>query len=319
MDQGATIMDALVEACQARTRPIIITALALVAGSSVILFDPIFQGMAISLMFGTVVSTLLTLLVIPLGCISGRRAFCPASLTGSGALVCDDGNDHGHGRPAAVRNSVGQRRRPGPISTGLGYAGLYLQALALSLLKGLRDLLKAALKLFRRLFRRHRAAPVPPPPAAPTTPAAPDTPATDEPGDSTEPMQSAGVTESNAVQNKKSRAALPATAKTGAADGEDTVDKPVTKRVRKTAAKPRTRTAATEQGRKTADKGARSSASRASKSKTKADEGEGKVATKVAPSKERATTSGRSSRTRRGIRLKSAEQATDSKNDEGKE
>ena len=56
------------------------TALALIAGSSVILFDPIFQGMAISLMFGVFVSTLLTLVVIPLGCISGRQAFCPTTI-----------------------------------------------------------------------------------------------------------------------------------------------------------------------------------------------------------------------------------------------
>jgi multidrug efflux pump subunit AcrB len=44
--------------------------LALVLGSAVILFDPIFQGMAISLLFGVFVSTLLTVVVIPLGCIS---------------------------------------------------------------------------------------------------------------------------------------------------------------------------------------------------------------------------------------------------------
>jgi len=40
----------------------------------VILFGPIFQGMAISLMFGVFVSTLLTLLVIPLGCVSAARS-----------------------------------------------------------------------------------------------------------------------------------------------------------------------------------------------------------------------------------------------------
>jgi multidrug efflux pump subunit AcrB len=40
------------------------------------LSDPIFQGMAISLLFGVFVSTLLTLIVIPLGCISaGEKAF----------------------------------------------------------------------------------------------------------------------------------------------------------------------------------------------------------------------------------------------------
>jgi multidrug efflux pump subunit AcrB len=72
---GIDAEEAIVMACITRTRPIIITALALVVGSTAILFDPIFQGMAISLMFGVIISTLLTLLVIPLGCSSGRKAF----------------------------------------------------------------------------------------------------------------------------------------------------------------------------------------------------------------------------------------------------
>ncbi|GAB0055846.1 Multidrug resistance protein MdtB [Candidatus Magnetaquicoccaceae bacterium FCR-1] len=73
--RGTSVRDAVILSCKARTRPIIITALALVAGSSVILGDFIFQGMAISLLFGSLVSTLLTLLVIPLGCVSASHAF----------------------------------------------------------------------------------------------------------------------------------------------------------------------------------------------------------------------------------------------------
>ena len=72
--QGIDVQEAVILACKTRTRPIIITALALVAGSSVILTDPIFQGMAVSLLFGVLVSTLLTLVVIPLGCVSAGRA-----------------------------------------------------------------------------------------------------------------------------------------------------------------------------------------------------------------------------------------------------
>lgn len=74
---GKTNAEAVVEACKARTRPIVITALALVAGSFVILTDPIFQGMAISLLFGVLVSSVLTLVVIPLGCISAGSYLCP--------------------------------------------------------------------------------------------------------------------------------------------------------------------------------------------------------------------------------------------------
>jgi multidrug efflux pump subunit AcrB len=68
--RGVALQEAIVGACKARTRPIVITALALVGGASVILTDPIFQGMAVSLLFGVLVSTILTLLVIPLGCLS---------------------------------------------------------------------------------------------------------------------------------------------------------------------------------------------------------------------------------------------------------
>ncbi len=75
VSRGVPVTDAVINSCQARTRPIVITALALVGGSSVILTDPIFEGMAISLLFGVVVSTALTLFVIPLGCISAQKAF----------------------------------------------------------------------------------------------------------------------------------------------------------------------------------------------------------------------------------------------------
>jgi multidrug efflux pump subunit AcrB len=71
---GRPVQEAVILACKARTRPIVITALALVAGSSVILTDPIFQGMAVSLLFGVLVSTVLTLIVIPLGCISAGKS-----------------------------------------------------------------------------------------------------------------------------------------------------------------------------------------------------------------------------------------------------
>jgi len=76
VNQGKELFDAVITAVKGRTRPIMITALALVLGSMVILTDPTFQGMAISLLFGVFVSTLLTLIVIPLGCLSlGRDIF----------------------------------------------------------------------------------------------------------------------------------------------------------------------------------------------------------------------------------------------------
>jgi multidrug efflux pump subunit AcrB len=73
---GMSVVDAVIQSCEARTRPIAITAFALMGGSMVILSDPIFQGMAVSLIFGGMVSTLLTLLVVPLGCISAGKSMC---------------------------------------------------------------------------------------------------------------------------------------------------------------------------------------------------------------------------------------------------
>ena len=57
--------DVLIEAGSIRFKPILLTALAAIIGAAVILTDPIFQGLAISLLFGLISSTLLTLLVIP--------------------------------------------------------------------------------------------------------------------------------------------------------------------------------------------------------------------------------------------------------------
>ena len=59
------LRDLLLEAGAIRFKPILLTALAAMIGATVILFDPIFQGLAISLLFGLASSTLLTVLVIP--------------------------------------------------------------------------------------------------------------------------------------------------------------------------------------------------------------------------------------------------------------
>ncbi|GAA3584318.1 efflux RND transporter permease subunit [Snuella lapsa] len=64
--EGAPLKQAVIEAGAVRTTPILLTAGTVVIGAFVILFDPIFQGLAISLMGGTIASTVLTLLVVPL-------------------------------------------------------------------------------------------------------------------------------------------------------------------------------------------------------------------------------------------------------------
>ncbi|MCU7960682.1 MAG: efflux RND transporter permease subunit, partial [gamma proteobacterium symbiont of Bathyaustriella thionipta] len=89
IQKGVPVMDAVVGSCKARTRPIVITAVALMAGASVILPDPIFNGMAISLVFGVAVSTVLTLVVIPLGCLTASHSLCEVAVaTYEGGGVC---------------------------------------------------------------------------------------------------------------------------------------------------------------------------------------------------------------------------------------
>jgi multidrug efflux pump subunit AcrB len=64
-DRDRPLTDILLEAGAIRFKPILLTAIAAMIGASVILADPIFQGLAISLLFGLASSTALTVLVIP--------------------------------------------------------------------------------------------------------------------------------------------------------------------------------------------------------------------------------------------------------------
>ncbi len=59
------LLEAVIRAGAIRTRPILLTAAALMVGAFVIILDPIFQGLAVSLLFGVGASTVLTLVVIP--------------------------------------------------------------------------------------------------------------------------------------------------------------------------------------------------------------------------------------------------------------
>ncbi|MCA0304255.1 MAG: efflux RND transporter permease subunit, partial [Proteobacteria bacterium] len=62
---GSGLRDALLEAGSIRFKPIFLTAVAAMIGAAFIMTDPIFQGLAISMVFGLASSTALTVLVIP--------------------------------------------------------------------------------------------------------------------------------------------------------------------------------------------------------------------------------------------------------------
>ena len=71
--EGKDLAHAVIRAGAVRAKPIVLTAVAAMMGAFFILDDPIFNGLAVSLIFGIFVSTLLTLLVIPILYFSYRR------------------------------------------------------------------------------------------------------------------------------------------------------------------------------------------------------------------------------------------------------
>ena len=86
LSMGEPLAQAVVDAGAVRFRPMMLTAAAVVVGSAVILFDPIFQGLAISLMAGEVASLLLSRMTVPVlfhmmkrrelaPCAAGRQMF----------------------------------------------------------------------------------------------------------------------------------------------------------------------------------------------------------------------------------------------------
>ena len=65
LKEGMPLDEAVIDAGAVRFRPMMLTAAAVVVGSAVILFDPIFQGLAISLMAGEIASLLLSRMTVP--------------------------------------------------------------------------------------------------------------------------------------------------------------------------------------------------------------------------------------------------------------
>jgi multidrug efflux pump subunit AcrB len=243
VESGMRVQDAVIYSCQTRTRPIIITAMALIVGSSVILSDPIFQGMAISLMFGGLVSTLLTLVVIPLGCVSFRKsliAACngpvPASVTemGPGYGVMPGTGDS----EAALAAARAERRAGGGIARSVSTVTKAASGLAGAAARGLstaaRGLSRAAQGPAPAAAVATVATPDPTPAASASSAAVADT--ASRTGESAEP---AGPDEAPKVAAKPARMAK------GAATAR-TAPKPATKPKAttkpKTAAKPKAAT-----------------------------------------------------------------------------
>jgi multidrug efflux pump subunit AcrB len=81
--EGMPLAEAGVDAGAVRFRPMLLTAMAVVVGASVILFDPIFQGLAISLMAGEIASLLISRMAVPvLYYMTHREDVAPEGRTG---------------------------------------------------------------------------------------------------------------------------------------------------------------------------------------------------------------------------------------------
>jgi multidrug efflux pump subunit AcrB len=158
VQKGVAVAESVIRACKTRTRPILITALALVAGSSVIFTDPIFQGMAISLASGVLVSTVLTLIVIPLGCVAASKDICEvAEATAPRGLNVPCYSDKKEtGRRAASR--------PRADSLWIRVWGRLIEAfeVVFYLIRGIFLLL---FDFIKNLFKKRSSSPRPPPPA----------------------------------------------------------------------------------------------------------------------------------------------------------
>lgn len=166
LQKGTPIQDAVILACKTRTRPIMITAFALVGGSGVILFDPIFQGMAISLLFGVLVSTLLTLVVIPLGCISAG-AHALAGVDPDSCLDCYVETNPTFAQPSLLS------RLWSKVVEGITMFFYIVRAMWMMLVMGLQA-------LWAKLTQPKPPAPIPPPP--PPASSAPNPPLSPTPG-----------------------------------------------------------------------------------------------------------------------------------------
>ena len=104
VDSGKDIREAAVNAAQTRLRPILITSLTLMAGAFAIISDPIFQGMAVSLLFGAGVATLFTLIVIPLGCISLEKRFVNSPIVAEAPIT--EASQTNMGSTKTVKNTT---------------------------------------------------------------------------------------------------------------------------------------------------------------------------------------------------------------------
>lgn len=170
---GQDIREAAVNAAQTRLRPIFITSLTLMAGAFAIINDPIFQGMAVSLLFGAGVATLFTLIVIPLGCISAeKRFYVTENEDGEPALATAVAS----GVSAGTGESSGPKEYKTPLWMTIWSKFIGAVTMTFYLVRAILIMLNEGLKKIISLFRNRKSSGLPPVPPASNSGGSPPAP-----------------------------------------------------------------------------------------------------------------------------------------------
>jgi hypothetical protein len=301
--KGRPVREAAVSGAEIRMRPIMITSLTLMAGAWAIIFDPIFQGMAVSLLFGAGVATLMAVIIIPLGCISLRKRFYMETASDSAEMVLSPKYAEIEGEESEVEataEEVVQEYRT-PLWMRL-YSGIIsLFGWIFLILNSVFILLKMAVGAVLGKFGGSDEPPPPPPAASP-----PSSPPPSSPPPTSSPPSPSGGDSAAAKQSSPEQAALApeAEAETNTEEAkqkkEAAEDKPA---VRKKASPSVKRTPEKKADKKKSDKKKSESVKKAEPDDknvpaAEAEPAKKTVATKKAPAK-KTSPSGR-----RGIRLK---------------
>ena len=232
VEGGRPVTESVLLACKARTRPILVTALALVGGSGVIIFDPIFKGMAISLAFGVLVSTVLTLVVIPLGAITVRRVFAHKTVDPSGATIYGElpydpilEGDYRHERGEDEKDLIDY------IVIALSVSWIFILAMIFAFRDFSADLYRAIVRLLKR--KPKTQPPAPPTPTAPEPSTPPENPPVvdDEPA-LAESGKATPEPETKAIQSAAESAAVAVTDTTPRTDAKPADPAPAAPKVK---------------------------------------------------------------------------------------
>ena len=231
VEKGKSVREAAVAGAEIRMRPILITSLTLMAGAWAIINDPIFQGMAVSLLFGAGVATLMAVIVIPLGCISlSKRFYLEETESGeielSGRYAEVEEVAMGDVPPGVSATPLWLRLWSGVVSLIFGVMGFVSKFVGI-----VATVLLSIWRLLQAIFggflsrRRPKPTPRPPPGSGPvTSPPGGQPPTGQAPSSSSGPPGAAGPAETTAAPDQATQSELvTVTVSSGSAASPDKV------------------------------------------------------------------------------------------------